>query len=222
MSENHGDTTTTGQQGLRWSQVLLIVLISIVLTAGISYWALKTFVFVDAFEPVALSAKEEQVLDAKLVALGYDSKDIGPDGFLKPEPYSEKGARREVSFNERELNGLLARNTDLAKKLAIDLSDDLISARVLLPMEEDFPMLGGQTLRVNAGLEVAYRNNKPVIRIKGVSIMGVPVPNAWLGGIKNIDLVNEYGADDGFWKSFSEGIDDIYVREGQIRIHLKE
>jgi hypothetical protein len=222
MSENHGDTTTTGQQGLRWSQVLLIVLISIVLTAGISYWALKTFVFVDAFEPVALSAKEEQVLDAKLNALGYDSKDIGPDGFLKPEPYSEKGARREVSFNERELNGLLARNTDLAKKLAIDLSDDLISARVLLPMEEDFPMLGGQTLRVNAGLEVAYRNNKPVIRIKGVSIMGVPVPNAWLGGIKNIDLVNEYGADDGFWKSFSEGIDDIYVREGQIRIHLKE
>jgi len=222
MSENHGDTTTTGQQGLRWSQVLLIVLISIVLTAGISYWALKTFVFVDAFEPVALSAKEEQVLDAKLDALGYDSKDIGPDGFLKPEPYSEKGARREVSFNERELNGLLARNTDLAKKLAIDLSDDLISARVLLPMEEDFPMLGGQTLRVNAGLEVAYRNNKPVIRIKGVSIMGVPVPNAWLGGIKNIDLVNEYGADDGFWKSFSEGIDDIYVREGQIRIHLKE
>jgi hypothetical protein len=222
MPDNNSDITTTQQSGLRWPQVLLIVLISIVLTAGIAYWALKTFVFVDEFEPVALSAKEEQVLDSKLDTLGYESKDIGADGFLKPEPYSEKGAKREVSFNERELNGLLARNTDLARKLAIDLSDDLISARVLLPMEEDFPVLGGQTLRVNAGLEVAYRNGKPVVRVKGVSIMGVPVPNAWLGGIKNIDLVNEYGANEGFWKSFSEGIDDIYVREGQIRIHLKE
>lgn len=222
MSENNSDTVTTKQQGLRWPQVVLIVLISIVLTAGISYWVLKTFVFVDEFEPVALSAKEEEVLDVKLEALGYKSQDIGADGFLKPEPYSEKGAKREISFNERELNGLLARNTDLARKLAIDLSDDLVSARVLLPMEDDFPVLGGQTLRVNAGLEVAYRNDKPVIRVKGVSIMGIPVPNAWLGGIKNIDLVNEYGADEGFWKSFSEGIDDIYVSEGQIRIHLRE
>jgi len=221
MSDNNG-VATPKQPGLRWPQVLLIVVISIVLTAGISYWALKTFVFVDEFEPVALSTNEEQVLDAKLDALGYDSQDIGPDGFLKPEPYSEKDANREVSFNERELNGLLARNTDLARKLAIDLSDDLISARVLLPMEEDFPVLGGQTLRVNAGLEVAYRNGKPVVRVKGVSIMGVPVPNAWLGGIKNIDLVNEYGGGDGFWKNFSEGIDDIYVSEGQIRIHLRE
>jgi hypothetical protein len=222
MPDDNGYTAMTQQRGLRWPQVLLIVLISIVLTAGVSYWALKTFVFVDEFEPVALSTKEEQVLDAKLDALGYDNKDIGADGFLKPEPYTEKGAKREVSFNERELNGLLARNTDLAKKLAIDLSDDLISARLLLPLEDDFPVLGGQTLRVNAGLEVAYRDGRPMVMVKGVSVMGVPLPNAWLGGIKNIDLVNEYGANEGFWKSFSEGIQDIYVQEGQVRIRLRE
>ena len=148
--------------------------------------------------------------------------DIDERGFLKPERYSEQGARREVSFNERELNAMLARNTDLAKKLAIDLSDDLVSAKLLVPLEEDFPMLGGKTLRFNAGVEMAFVNGRPVVVLKGVSVMGVPVPNAWLGGLKNIDLVAEFGADEGFWKSFAEGVDNIRVEEGRIRVKLKE
>ena len=67
----------------------------------------------------------------------------------RPEPYSEKGIKREIRFTERELNGLLAKNTDLAKKLAIDLSDDLISAKLLLPVDEDFPILGGKIFSVS-------------------------------------------------------------------------
>jgi len=39
--------------------------------------------------------------------------------------------------------------------------------------------------------------------------MGVPIPNAWLGGIKNIDLVKEFGADKGFWKTFSDGVENL-------------
>ena len=53
-----------------------------------------------------------------------------------------------------------------------------------------------------AGVELAYRQSRPIVVLKGVSVMGVPVPNAWLGGIKNIDLVNEYGEGDGFWQAF--------------------
>jgi hypothetical protein len=52
--------------------------------------------------------------------------------------------------------------------------------------------------------------------------MGVPIPNAWLGNLKNVDLVNEFGADRGFWKSFSEGVDNIRVEEGQMKIKLRE
>jgi hypothetical protein len=52
--------------------------------------------------------------------------------------------------------------------------------------------------------------------------MGVPVPAAWLGGLKNVDLVSEFGAGPGFWKSFSEGVDDIRVEAGRVRIKLKE
>ena len=71
---------------------------------------------------------------------------------LKPEPYSEQGAERSISLTERELNALLAKNTNLARKLAIDMSDDLMSARAIIPVDEDFPVLGGQTIRVNAGV----------------------------------------------------------------------
>jgi len=225
---------TGGKQGLRWFQVVLIILVTMAVTIGGTYWFVKTYVFAREFKPVELSVKEEQVLENKLRALGYDvdvksperledqSADIDDRGFLKPERYTEDGARREVSFNERELNALLAKNTDLAKKLAIDLSDDLVSAKLLLPLEEDFPVLGGKTLRLNAGVEMAYAGEKPVIVLKGVSVMGVPVPNAWLGGLKNIDLVGEFGADEGFWKSFSDGVENIQVEDGRIRVRLRE
>ncbi|MGD8252529.1 MAG: hypothetical protein PVF20_09455, partial [Desulfobacterales bacterium] len=63
---------------------------------------------------------------------------------------------------------------------------------------------------------------KPVIILKGVSLWGVPVPNAWLGGIKNIDLVSEYGGKTGFWKTVAAGVDEVLVTEGRITVRLKE
>lgn len=219
---------------MHWTQVLLIVLLTIIVTIIATYWVLKSYVFTTTFTPIVLTAREEETLENKLHALGYESElsvrplnkkqrdEIDESGFLKPEPYTEEKAPREVSFSERELNALLAKNTDLAQKLAIDLADDLVSAKLLIPLEEDFPVLGGKTLRFNAGIGMAYQHEKPVIVLRGVSIMGIPVPNAWLGGMKNIDLVSEFGVDPGFWKSFSEGVEDIRVTEGQITIRLKE
>ncbi|MCG8050275.1 MAG: arginine N-succinyltransferase, partial [Candidatus Thiodiazotropha endolucinida] len=142
--------------------------------------------------------------------------------WLRAERYSEKNARREVFFTERELNGMVANNQEMAKKLAIDLSDDLVSARILVPVDPDFPILGGKTLRVSTGMELAFRDARPVVILKGVSIMGVPIPNAWLGGLKNIDLVSEFGDEQGFWAGFAEGVDNIRVVEGELKIKLKE
>ena len=117
---------------------------------------------------------------------------------------------------------MLAKNQDLAKKLAVDLSDDLVSARLLIPVDQDFPILGGKTLRVSAGVEMTFNEAKPIVILKGVSVMGVPIPNAWLGGLKNIDLINEFGGERGFWKSFAEGVDNISIEEGQMKIKLKK
>jgi hypothetical protein len=148
--------------------------------------------------------------------------ELTSSGNLKPEAYSEKGASREIKLSEREMNSLVAKNTDLARKVAIDLADDLISLKILLPVDPDFPMLGGKTLRVRAGAELAYRYSRPIVKLRGVSIMGVPVPNAWLGGLKNIDLVSEFGTDTGFWKTFADGVESMSVREGELYIKLKE
>ena len=141
---------------------------------------------------------------------------------LEPEAYSEEGAHREIVFTERELNALLATNTDLARKLAIDLSENLASAKLLIPLDPDLPLLGGKTLKVAAGLELRFAEGRPVIVLKGVSLWGVPIPNAWLGGIKNIDLVKEFGSQGGFWQSFAAGVEDIRVAEGRLTVRLKE
>ncbi|WP_246261856.1 arginine N-succinyltransferase [Thiomicrorhabdus cannonii] len=210
------------KNGMSGAQVLLIVLLTILLTAGLSYWALSQTLFLKSFTPVELKPKEEQALNSKLRAIGVEVEEYDAQGNLKPEAYSEVGAKREVYFSERELNAMLAKNTDLARKVAIDLSDNLVSAKILVPLEEDFPVMGGKTLRINAGVELAFQNGKPIVKLKGVSLMGVPVPNAWLGNLKNIDLVQEFGADPGFWKAFADGVENISVVEGELQIKLKE
>lgn len=206
-------------------QVFGLIVVAVIITAGVTAFIFKTYFFPSAFTPVTLNPHEEQVLDAKLKKLDTkpskaDRLDAG--GALEPEPYSEKNAKREIIFTERELNALLAKNTNLARKLAIDLSDDLVSAKLLVPVDKDFPILGGKILRVRAGVVFTYLKGKPVVIFKGLSIMGIPLPNAWLGGIKNIDLVKEFGTGKGFWKTFSEGVEDIKVKKGQLKITLKE
>ncbi|WPD23849.1 MAG: arginine N-succinyltransferase [Candidatus Electrothrix scaldis] len=229
------------KKGVSLKQVLLIVAGAMVLTVVITFFVIKTWLFPSPFTPVELSQQEEQRLEQKISrfdAVAAESpetdnrnrarsftpqaEDYDERGSLKPETYSEEGANREITFTERELNGILANNTDLAQKMAIDLSTDLVSLRLLLPVDPDFPILGGKTLRVRAGAELAYRNSKPVVALKGISVMGVPIPNAWLGGLKNIDLMQEFGGEPGFWQSLGEGVESIRVREGELHIKLKK
>ena len=203
----------------------LIVLATVVVTAGLTFWILTTFIFPGRFTPVDLSASEQQVLERKLAVFeglgaGGDS-DTNADGTVKPEKYSEENADRTIALTERELNGLLANNTNMAQRLAIDLSDDLASAKLLIPLDPDFPVMGGKTLKLTAGMQLEFANDRPVVVLRGVSIMGVPMPNAWLGGLKNVDLVSEFG-DAGFWKAFAEGVEMVRVEEGELVIRLKE
>ena len=221
-----------GRSGL---QTFLIVLVTMLVTATLTFWVIRSYIFPAEFKPVQLSASEEQVLARKLERIdsiqsrrtrgaakaAQRSQDAAAE-VLEPEAYSEAGASRSVTLTERELNGMLAKNTDMAKKLAIDLSENLMSAKLLIPVDEDFPIMGGQILKVRAGMELAYRDNRPVVILKGVSVMGVPIPNAWLGGMKNIDLVEYYGNEAGFWKAFADGVENIHIEDGNITLLLKE
>ena len=205
------------------------------LTVVGTIFAARAWFFPQPFTPIVLSQQEEKQLEEKLrrfeafeSSTGYPTSRKNTsakkllDGRLNPEAYSEKGASRDITLSEREINSLLAKNADLANKLAIDLTDNLVSAKLLIPVDPDFPMLGGKVLRVKAGVELAYREARPVVKIRGVSIMGVPVPAAWMGGLKNIDLIEQFGTDEGFWKTFSDGVDTISVQEGQLHLQLNE
>lgn len=222
--------------GFSGRQVLLIVGVAILLTAALSYWFVRTYVYARDFTPVTLSEKEQSKLDGKLAELGLDPVAVMPeatrsrpaadrfdaDGRLVPERYSEAGASREIHLSEKELNALVASSPDLARRFAIDLSSNLASAKLLVPVDPEFPIFGGRTLRVTAGLELDYRNRQPVVILRGVSVMGVPIPNAWLGNLKHVDLVEQFGGGPGFWRGFADGVESIEIRDSELRILLRE
>ncbi len=223
---------STSRKSFSGTQVMLFVLGTILVTTAFSFWVFRTYIQPVDFKPVELSAKEQVKLDSKLQQLGVNPRELLPnakrqdkfdnEGRLVPEKYSEEGATRDIRMTERELNALVASNPDMARRFAIDLSSELASAKLLIPIDPDMPMLGGKTLRVNAGVELGYHDGRPRVMLRGVSVMGVPVPNAWLGNLKNVDLVKEFGSGPGFWNSFAAGVDLVEIKDGELHIKLKE
>ena len=212
-------------------QVMGIVALAMIVTALLTAWWVKHYIYASKFTPTVLSAKEQKVLDSKLARIGTKTskatvtpkKKIHDQRVpLEPEAYSEEGAKREISLTEKELNALIANNPEVAQRVAIDLSDDLVSVKLVVPMDEEIPVLGGKTLRLNVGLILRYEKKRPVIALKGISLGGIPLPNVWLGNLKNRNLVKEFGSEGGFWKLFSDGIADLKVQRGRILIKLKE
>lgn len=164
---------------------------------------------------------------AEQIADSIGSSGTGPDEQklseeLQPEQYSEDDSKRRIELSERELNSLLAKNTDLAEQLVVHLSQDQASIKLLIDLDPDFPFFGGKTLKVSGATALSYSNDRPVVIMQGVSVWGVPIPNAWLGGLKNIDLVREFGGGEGFWKALADGIEDIRVQDGKLLIQLAE
>ena len=232
------------QQGFTGMQVLLMLLLTVLLTVGISIFIIRTYIFPAPFTPVTLSDKEVKKLDTKLSQLGWQPEHSSPkaqatsssiqpntvklakplaanSGSLEPQAYQERDADRQVTFTEKEVNAMLARNPDFAQRVAIDFSDNLASASMLVPIPKDFPIMAGEILRVNAGLDIHLdAQRRPVIALVGVSLMGVPIPNAWLGNMKNVNLVSEFG-DRGFWNAFADGVEDVQIRDGELYIKLR-
>jgi hypothetical protein len=223
------DNIRKKKKGMGYLSILGLILVTILISVGVTVWIINSYIFPKKFKPVVLSQKEESVLDQKLKRFqGLGPSKLNADTLketqtttLTPEKYSED-IGKVIRLTERELNALLAKNTDLSDKLAIDLSDNLLSVKLLIPIDQEFPFIGGKTIKVTAGMELAFKNSHPIVMLKGVSLMGVPIPNAWLGGLKNIDLIKEFGQDAGFWKAFSEGVEEMHAEEGRFMIKLKE
>lgn len=217
----------------RWPGILGTAAALLIVMALLSAWWIKHNLYASPFSVTKLSDLEQQALDAKLDRLEQSVRAQGKtlpkepdertsDGRLRPERYAEDAATREIRITEKELNALIAKDEETARRVAIDLSKDMVSVKLVVPIDNDFPLLGGKTLRLTCGIRLQHEARRPVVALQGVSIGGVPIPNAWLGNIKNIDLVQEFGDQRGFWKIFSEGVEDIKVSEGALFIKLKE
>lgn len=204
-----------GLGGWWWALILLLV---ILVSVGLSLWLVQSLLMPKQLEPVSLSQPEQRQLEQKMQRLLPEQAEQA----AQPQPYVEDPASREILLSERELNALIARNPELAQRLAIHLDQDLASITLLLPLDPQLPLLGGQTLKIRAGLELRYLDGRPVMILRGVSLWGVPLPNAWLGERKHIDLVAEFGEGDGFWQGLQAGIAELEVQRGQLRLRLRE
>jgi hypothetical protein len=212
-------------------QVVVFVGLAVLATAVGTAWWVNQHLFATMFEPIRLNVAEQQVLDAKMAPLLHTTNAGSPalpsslpaTGMpLEPEPYTERGANREIQLTEREVNGLLARDPEMAKRVAVDLSDDLVSVKLVVPVNNEMPLVGGKLLKLNFGLALSYADGKPVVAMRGISVGGIPLPSAWWGDIKNTNLVEEYGGSGGFWDQFAKGVKDLKVQDGELHVTLKE
>ena len=212
-------------------QVALFVGLAVLATALMTVWWVNQYLFAKMFEPTRLSVAERQVLNAKMAPLLHmadAASSVPPSSLpntarpLEPEPYSESGANREIRLTEREVNALLARDPEMAKRMAVDLADDLLSVKLVVPVNKEMPLVGGKMLKLNFGLALSYANGKPVVAMRGISVGGIPLPSAWWGDIKNTNLVEEFGGSGGFWDQFAKGVEDLKIQEGELHVTLKE
>ena len=227
----NSEPTDNSRPRFSGTQVMLFVGLAVLATALVTAWWVNQYLYAATFEPTQLTEMEQRSLDQKMAQLGQaddsststsNPKVFSSDGPLEPEPYSEEGASRQINLTEREVNSLIAKDADMAKHVAIDLAKNLVSVKLVVPVDEEMPIVGGKTLKLNFGVELSYADGKPVVAIQGISLGGVPLPSAWWGDIKHINLVEEFGGPGGFWDQFAKGVQDLNIQDGQLRILLKE
>ncbi|HMP89878.1 MAG TPA: hypothetical protein PJ991_06740 [Kiritimatiellia bacterium] len=202
---------------------LLIIIVLLLASILFSMWWLKRNIYASEFKPVELDEKAQLVLDEKLNAVDPTTRSFGSGSLMNvPDVYSEDDGKRKLVFSQKELNAVLAKDPDFARFLQFRLSDDLVTIQILAPMDESLPVVGGKTLRFDMGIQLRMTRDKPDVTIKGVSLGGIPMPSAWWGNIKGVNLAGQFGSDEGFWELFTRGVEKMEVREGQFILHLKE
>ena len=228
-----GKTGDKNQTKSKWPRILGIIALFFIVVITVSVWWIKHNLYANPFNPTKLNEREQQVLKTKLERLEQSFQKQGKFSGtrtdeemtkerLEPEDYTEDPARREIRISQKELNALIAKDEKAARQIAINLSDDMISLKLIIPVDKDIPFLGGKTLRLSCGVTLRHEAGKPVVALRGVSIGGIPIPNAWLGNLKNVDLVHEFNGQHGFWGTLSKGVEDIKVSNGSLSIKLRE
>ena len=97
-----------------------------------------------------------------------------------------------LKLTERELNGLLNANTELGQTVRLELASDAINAYLAVPIPKDFPVGGGKIFRARGRFRLSLGNGgAPVAMLEDVTVFGLSLPKAWLGGLKGENLIGE-------------------------------
>jgi hypothetical protein len=173
----------------------------IVATVAITVWWIQR-----PIKPVVLSASEKAVVEEKLQQLGGRDARKANRGIPAGEsasPLPDAGQKLELDrpyvpgskvfkLTERELNGLLNANTDLGKTVRLEFARDAINAYVAVPIPQDFPVGGGRIFRARARFKLSISEvGAPYAIIDDVSVFGLSLPKAWLGGLKGENLLGQ-------------------------------
>ena len=127
-----------------------------------------------------------------------------------------------MRLTERELNGLLNANTDLGNTLRFELTRDAINAYVATPIPQDVPVLGGKMFRARGRFRLSLtKGAEPYAILEDVTVFGVSLPKAWLGGIKGENLLADaMGKNHG--NPVLRGVKSLRVEPGVLILELAD
>ncbi len=202
---------------------LLVLLLIIAATVALTLWWIQR-----PIRPIVLSAAEKAKVEEKLQHLGggSDPRPGRPSARVavpKPEPdRTYTSGSKSLQLTERELNGLLNANTALGQTVRFELGRDAINAYLAIPIPQDFPIGGGKMFRARGRFRVSLSNDQaPYAILEDVSILGLSLPKAWLGGLKGENLIADaVGERNG--KPVLQGVKSIRVIPGAIVLEVED
>lgn len=97
-----------------------------------------------------------------------------------------------LKLTEREINGLLNANTDLGNTVRLEFARNAINAYLAIPIPQDFPIGGGRMFRARGRFLLSLgEGGAPYAILEDVTIFGLSLPKAWLGGLKGENLIGQ-------------------------------
>ncbi len=213
---------------------LIALLLVIIATVALTLWWIQR-----PIKPVVLSAKEKAAVEEKLQHIGGGNAPA-PAPNLRgkagaPSPVATSGAEanpgqdrpytpgsKVLKLTEREINGLLNTNTDLGKSVRLEFAQDAINAYVAVPIPQDFPIGGGKMFRARGRFRVSLGNDAtPYAILEDVTVFGLSLPKAWLGGVKGENLIGQaMGERNG--KPVLQGIKSLRVEPGALVLEVED
>lgn len=127
-----------------------------------------------------------------------------------------------LKLTEREVNGLLNENTGLGNTVRLEFGRDAINAYLAVPIPKDFPIGGGKTFRARGRFRVSIGDGgAPFAILEDVSVFGLSLPKAWMGGIKGENLLGEaVGEQKGGPRL--KGIKSLRVEPGELVLEVED